>query len=326
MRVPPLVITPGEPAGIGPDLVLRLAQHPPRHPLVVIANRELLQTRAQQLGLPIRVYDYDASEDIRSQAGELCVWHVALSAPVQAGSLNPANADYVLQTLRLAAQGCLDRQFAALITGPVHKGIINHAGYPFSGHTEYLAELSHTALPVMLLMTEGLRVALATTHLPLRKVCAAITPDLIEHCLRILHHDLQTRFGIAAPRISVCGLNPHAGEDGHLGREEIDIIIPVLNQLREEGMQLRGPLPADTAFTKDKMQDTDAYLAMYHDQGLAVLKHVGFGKAVNVTLGLPFIRTSVDHGTALELAGTGHIDDSSLHAAIDAALQMIARH
>jgi 4-hydroxythreonine-4-phosphate dehydrogenase len=323
MRMLPLVITPGEPAGIGPDLVLRLAQQALAYPFVVIASRDLLQARAQQLAIPIKLIDYDAREVIQPQRGELCVWHVDLKADAHAGTLNSANADYVLQTLRLATQGCLDKQFAALVTGPVHKGIINHAGYPFSGHTEYLAELSHAAQPVMMLMTEGLRVALATTHLPLRKVCEAITPDLIEHCLRILHHDLQTQFGIAAPRISVCGLNPHAGEDGHLGREEIDIINPVLKQLRNEGMQLNGPLPADTAFTKDKMQQTDAYLAMYHDQGLAVLKHIGFGKAVNITLGLPFVRTSVDHGTALELAGTGRIDDSSLHAAIDAALQMI---
>lgn len=323
MRMLPLVITPGEPAGIGPDLVLRLAQQALAYPFVVIASRDLLQARAQQLGIAITLIDYDASDVIHPQPGELYVWHVDLKADAHAGTLNSANADYVLQTLRLATQGCLDKQFAALVTGPVHKGIINHAGYPFSGHTEYLAELSHAAQPVMMLMTEGLRVALATTHLPLRKVCEAITPDLIEHCLRILHHDLQTQFGIAAPRISVCGLNPHAGEDGHLGREEIDIINPVLKQLRNEGMQLSGPLPADTAFTKDKMQQTDAYLAMYHDQGLAVLKHIGFGKAVNVTLGLPFVRTSVDHGTALELAGTGRIDDSSLHAAIDAALQMI---
>jgi len=323
MRSLPLVITPGEPAGIGPDLVLRLAQQKTLHPYVVIASRELLQTRAQQLGIDVQLFDYDASEVFQPEPGELCVWHVDLKSPAQAGTLNPANADYVLQTLRLATQGCLDKQFAALVTGPVHKGVINHAGYPFTGHTEYLAELSQAPLPVMMLMTAGLRVALATTHLPLRKVCEAITPDLIEQCLRILHHDLQSKFSIAKPRINVCGLNPHAGEDGHLGREEIDIIKPVLNALREQGMQLNGPLPADTAFTQDKMQQTDAYLAMYHDQGLAVLKHIGFGRAVNVTLGLPFIRTSVDHGTALELAGSGRIDDSSLHAAIAAALQMI---
>lgn len=324
MRIRPLVITPGEPAGIGPDLVLRLAQQPMAHPVVVMASRDLLQQRARQLSLNIRLYDYDASEDIRSEPGELCIWHVPLAAAVEAGHLNPANADYVLQTLRLATEGCLGQQFAALVTGPVHKGVINHAGFPFTGHTEYLAELANTPLPVMMLMTAGLRVALATTHLPLREVCAAITPELIEQCLRILHHDLQTHFGLRDPRINVCGLNPHAGEDGHLGREEIDIIQPVLTQLRQEGMQVRGPLPADTAFTQDKMRDTDAYLAMYHDQGLTVLKHIGFGKAVNVTLGLPFIRTSVDHGTALELAGTGRIDDSSLHAAIAAALQMIS--
>ena len=326
MHTLPLVITPGEPAGIGPDLVLRLAQKDHAHPFVVIASRELLAARAQQLGIDISLYDYDETQVIRPQRGALCVWHVDLAAPVDAGTLNPANADYVLQSLRLATQACLDRQFAALVTGPVHKGVINHAGFPFSGHTEYLAELSGIDLPVMMLLTEGLRVALATTHLPLRKVCEAITPGLIENCLRILHDDLQNKFGFARPRISVCGLNPHAGEDGHLGREEIDIIIPVLQQLRAQGMQLTGPLPADTAFTRDKMQQTDAYLAMYHDQGLAVLKHIGFGKAVNLTLGLPFIRTSVDHGTALELAGTGRIDDSSLHAAIAAALQMISRH
>lgn len=322
MRTHPLVITPGEPAGIGPDLVLLLAQQTVTFPFVVIANRDLLSERAQQLGLDVSLYDYDASEIIKAQRGELCVWDVPLASPVTASELNPANADYVLRTLRIAIQGCLDKQFSALITGPVHKGIINQAGYPFTGHTEYLAELSQSPLPVMMLMTEGLRVALATTHLPLRKVCEAITPSMIEQCLRILHHDLQIKFGIKSPRISVCGLNPHAGEDGHLGHEEIDIIIPVMNQLRQEGMQLTGPLPADTAFTKDKMQNADAYLAMYHDQGLAVLKHIGFGKAVNITLGLPFIRTSVDHGTALELAGTGRIDDSSLHAAIDAAIEL----
>jgi 4-hydroxythreonine-4-phosphate dehydrogenase len=320
----PLVITPGEPAGIGPDLAIMLARQGLSYPFVVVADRNLLQTRARQLGVPIRLFDYDASETIHAQPGELIVWHVGLKSAAQAGLLDPGNADYVLQTLRLATQACLDKQCAALVTGPVHKGVINQAGFPFSGHTEYLAELSHAPQPLMMLMTEGLRVALATTHLPLRKVCAAITPELLEHCLRILHHGLIAQFGIAQPRINVCGLNPHAGEDGHLGREEIDIINPVLQQLRKDGMQLTGPLPADTAFTKDRLQTCDAYLAMYHDQGLAVLKHIGFGKAVNVTLGLPFIRTSVDHGTALELAGTGRIDDSSLHAAIDAALQMIS--
>jgi len=322
MRKLPLVLTPGEPAGIGPDLVLRFAQHAEAQAVVVVASRELLQSRAAQLGLSISLQDYHVDEALHPRAGNLYVWDVPLAAECTAGKLNPGNAEYVLQTLRLATRGCLDRQFAALVTGPVHKGVINQAGIPFTGHTEYLAELSHSEQPVMMLMTKGLRVALATTHLPLRKVCDAITPTLIETCLRILHHDLQTRFGIATPRISVCGLNPHAGEDGHLGREEIDIINPVLEQLRRQGMHLRGPLPADTAFTRDKMQETDAYLAMYHDQGLAVLKHIGFGQAVNVTLGLPFIRTSVDHGTALELAGSGRIDDSSLHAAISAALHM----
>lgn len=322
MRERPLVITPGEPAGIGPDLVIRLAQQTPPYPFVVVASRELMQDRAQQLGLPVTLVDYHPDAHVQPEPGVLYIRHVSMAAPASPGNLNSANSSYVLQTLRIATEACLDRQFAALVTGPIHKGIINQAGVPFTGHTEYLAELSHAPLPVMMLMTTGLRVALATTHLPLRQVPDAITPALIEHCLRILHHDLRSRFDIDSPRINVCGLNPHAGEDGHLGREEIEIIKPVLDRLRNKGMQLRGPLPADTAFTQDKIHDCDAYLAMYHDQGLAVLKHVGFGKAVNVTLGLPFIRTSVDHGTALDLAGTGRIDSSSLHSAIDAAVQM----
>lgn len=326
MHEPPLVITPGEPAGIGPDLVLRLAQQTLPHPVVVVASRELLQTRAQQLGISISLKDYHASAKVEAQRGMLYLKNVPMAVDSIPGKLNTANANYVLQTLRTATNACLNGEFSALVTGPVHKGIINQAGIPFTGHTEYLAELSHAPLPVMMLMTNGLRVALATTHLPLRQVADAISPDLIKRCLRILHHDLQTRFGISSPRINVCGLNPHAGEDGHLGREELDIINPVLDQLRDEGMQLRGPLPADTAFTQNKMLDCDAYLAMYHDQGLVVLKHIGFGKAVNVTLGLPFIRTSVDHGTALDLAGTGKIDDSSLHSAIDAALRMCRTH
>lgn len=322
----PLVITPGEPAGIGPDLVLRLAQQSLPHPMVMVASRELLASRAQQLGLTLSLQDYQPGDHVQSKPGTLYVQDVPLAAAASPGKLDPANAAYVLQTLRIATEACLAGQFAALITGPVHKGIINQAGIPFTGHTEFLAELSHTSLPVMMLMTDSLRVALATTHLPLRKVADAITPDLVERCLRILHHDLRTRFAIDSPRINVCGLNPHAGEDGHLGREELDIINPVLARLRNQGMVLRGPLPADTAFTQDKIQDCDAYLAMYHDQGLAVLKHVGFGKAVNITLGLPFIRTSVDHGTALDLAGTGRIDDSSLRSAIDAALLMWHTH
>ena len=318
----PLVITPGEPAGIGPDLVLRLALQPPREACVVVASRDVLQARAGQLGIQVKLHDYESGTPLSCNSGELHVWDVAPGAAVHPGKLNPANADYVLQTLRVATESCLAGQFAALVTGPVHKGVINQAGYPFSGHTEYLAELSRSGQPVMMLTTTGLRVALATTHLPLREVSDAITPELIEKCLRILHDALHRLYGISTPRISVCGLNPHAGEDGHLGREEIDIINPVLNMLRREGMHLTGPLPADTAFTPDKMHHTDAYLAMYHDQGLAVLKHVGFGKAVNITLGLPFVRTSVDHGTALELAGTGRIDDSSLRAAIDTAAML----
>jgi 4-hydroxythreonine-4-phosphate dehydrogenase len=245
-----------------------------------------------------------------------------LHAAVQAGRLDPRNARYVLDTLDTAIAGCRDGRFHALVTGPVHKAVINDAGIAFTGHTEYLAAATGTAQVVMMLATEGLRVALVTTHLPLREVSAAITAARLEQVIRVLQHDLQVRFAIDQPRIKVCGLNPHAGEDGHLGREEIDIITPVLEKLRATGMHLDGPLPADTVFTPQHMAASDAILAMYHDQGLPVLKHLGFGRAVNITLGLPIIRTSVDHGTALDRAGTGQVDGGSLQLAIEYAVRM----
>ena len=322
----PFALTPGEPAGIGPDLCLLLSRQAQPHVLVAVASRALLANRAAQLGLTIELHEVDpqALPQQPAAAGQLYVWDTPLAEPAVAGQLNPANASYVLNTLQRAGQGCLDGLFAGMITGPVHKGVINEAGIPFSGHTEFLAELTHIEQVVMMLATRGLRVALVTTHLPLREVADAITGERLQRVTRILHADLHSKFGIAQPRILVCGLNPHAGEGGHLGREEIDIIEPALQQLRDEGMQLIGPLPADTLFTPKHLEQADAVLAMYHDQGLPVLKYKGFGAAVNVTLGLPIIRTSVDHGTALDLAGSGRIDCGSLQVALETAYQMAA--
>ena len=305
-------LTPGEPAGIGPDLCLLLSREAQPHALVAIASRELLRQRAGELGLEITLLDVGPGRwpQEPAPAGSLYVWHTPLQSPAQPGRLDPANAGYVLETLRRAGEGCVAGTFAGMITAPVHKGVINEGGVPFSGHTEFLAELTHTEQVVMMLATEGLRVALVTTHLPLKDVAAAITPERLTRVTRILHADLRDKFGIARPRILVCGLNPHAGEGGHLGREEIEVIEPTLEQLRQEGMDLVGPLPADTLFTPKHLEHCDAVLAMYHDQGLPVLKYKGFGAAVNVTLGLPIIRTSVDHGTALDLAGSGRIDTS----------------
>jgi 4-hydroxythreonine-4-phosphate dehydrogenase len=318
-----IALTPGEPAGIGPDLCILLAQQAQDHELVVIADPDLLQARARILGLPLALLPCDAGQPpAPAPSGHLKVLPVALRAPVEAGRLNPANAAYVLETLDAAIAGCRDGRFAALVTGPVHKGVINDAGIPFSGHTEYLADKTGSAQVVMMLAAPGLRVALATTHLPLRAVSDAISITGLQRVLRVLHQDLRARFGIAAPRILVCGLNPHAGEGGHLGHEEIEIIAPALEALRTEGLQLFGPLPADTLFTPRYLEHADAVLAMYHDQGLPVLKHLGFGAAVNITLGLPIIRTSVDHGTALELAGSGRAEVGSLQAAIATAVQM----
>lgn len=318
-----IALTPGEPAGIGPDLCVMLAQRPCAAELVAVGDPTLLQDRAAALGMPLRIEPFTpAADPAPVPPGTLKVLPVALRAPAHCGRLDPANAAYVLDTLRAAVEGCRTGLFAALVTGPVHKGVINDAGIPFTGHTEFLAELTASGEPVMMLAAPGLRVALATTHLPLHAVSAAITPARLEHTLRVLHRDLIARLGLDDPHILVCGLNPHAGEGGHLGREEIDVIEPVLNRLRAEGMRLTGPLPADTLFTPRHLAAADAVLAMYHDQGLPVLKHVGFGRAVNITLGLPIIRTSVDHGTALDLAGTGKAEVGSLEAAVQMAIAM----
>lgn len=320
-----LAITAGEPAGIGPDLCLMLAQHPSPCERVIIADPQLLRDRAQQLGLPVELLPFDPDAlPVAQAAGQLHVLPVTLGTACTPGQLDAGNSAYVLETLRLAGEGALSGLFDAIVTAPVHKGIINEAGVPFSGHTEFFAEQTATDQVVMMLACPGLRVALATTHLPLRQVADAITGPLIERVVRILHSDLVNKFGLSDPRILVCGLNPHAGEDGHLGREELDIIIPALERLRSEGIQLIGPLPADTLFTPKHLDHADAVLAMYHDQGLPVLKHKGFGNAVNITLGMPIIRTSVDHGTALDLAGTGQANPGSLQVALDTAIQMIA--
>ncbi len=319
-----IAVTPGEPAGIGPDLCLLLAQQPQEMELVTICDPHLLEQRAARLGLPFSYRRFEPDAVPRgTRAGELCILPVALRAPVECGRLDSANARYVLDTLDRAIEGCLHGSFAALVTGPVHKAAINDAGIAFSGHTEYLAEAAHTDVVVMMLATDELRVALVTTHAPLAQISALITQDRLQRVIRVLHSELQARFGIARPHIKVCGLNPHAGEGGHLGHEEIDTIIPVLQQLRAEGLDLDGPVPADTVFTPPSIARSDAILAMYHDQGLPVLKHLGFGRAVNITLGLPFIRTSVDHGTALELAGTGRVDVGSLQQALKVARLMV---
>jgi 4-hydroxythreonine-4-phosphate dehydrogenase len=319
-------LTPGEPAGIGPDICVMLAQRP--HPdvdLIAIADPELLQQRAARLGLALELLPPEPAASPRPvKPGQLRVAPVSLRQAAICGKLNPGNADYVLETLTQAAEGCLAGDYAGLVTGPVHKGVINDAGLAFTGHTEFLANLCQ-GHPVMMLATPGLRVALVTTHLPLSEVSRSITAERLHRVASILHQDLQLRFGLKQPRIMVCGLNPHSGEQGHLGREEIEIIEPVLAKLNSTGMQLIGPLPADTVFTPVMLQQTDAVLTMYHDQGLPVLKHKGFGQAVNVTLGLPIIRTSVDHGTALPLAGTGQADLGSLQYAVKVAREMAAR-
>ncbi|MDD5299378.1 MAG: 4-hydroxythreonine-4-phosphate dehydrogenase PdxA [Gallionella sp.] len=337
MALFPLAITAGEPAGIGIDLCVQLAVASPAIPFVVIADKYLLQQRAAQLGIDLRLQDYAAGQkngEVGSGQWEvesgnafasphsLSVIHIPLVAPCRAGVLDKANSAYVLATLRRAVQGCQAGEFSGIVTAPVHKGIINDAGIPFTGHTEFLAEQTGTALVVMMLVGGGMRVALATTHLALKDVPGAITAPLLEKVLRIIQRDLQRRFGIAQPRILVAGLNPHAGEGGYLGREEIEVMIPVLDKLRAEGMKVSAPLPADTLFTPHQLAQCDCVLAMYHDQGLPVLKHASFGHGVNVTLGLPIIRTSVDHGTALDLAGTGKADSGSLLEAINLAAQM----
>ncbi len=315
-----LLLTPGEPAGIGPDITLSLAQQNFDAEIFVIADPDLLANRAQQLNLDIEftITNKLSAERIKHRPSCLNVLPVPLAAPSLTGKLNSQNSRYVLDCLTLAAQYCMNAEADAMITGPVHKGIINEAGIPFTGHTEFLAELSNST-PVMMLATESLRVALATTHLPLSEVSQAINTESLIYIITTLNNFLSNRCNIFQPSIIVCGLNPHAGEDGHLGREEIKVIEPAIEACRQKSINIIGPLPADTAFTTRSLQQADAVLAMYHDQGLPVLKHSGFGKAVNITLGLPFIRTSVDHGTALELAGTGKANANSLLAAITMA-------
>ena len=319
-----IAITPGEPAGIGPDLCVALAQKPPANTqLVMVCAPELLAERAKLLQVPLKLIDFDPDAPATaSEPGQLYVLPVPLAEPAIAGQLNPANAEYVLATLRCACDAILAGQLDALVTGPVHKGNINEAGIAFTGHTEFLADYCKRKLTVMMLATDGLRVALATTHLPIAKVPGAITRELLLDIIQILHSDLVTKFGISNPRILVCGLNPHAGEGGHMGREEIEVIEPVLDSLRNKGMDLRGPLPADTLFTDRYLNNADAVLSMYHDQGLPVLKFKGFGRASNITLGLPLIRTSVDHGTALDLAGSGKAEPGSFYHAIATAREM----
>jgi 4-hydroxythreonine-4-phosphate dehydrogenase len=317
-----LAVTPGEPAGIGPDLIILLAQHKWEAQLVVFADTMLLKTRAAMLGKKIDIIPYLKGMDYLQKPGQIIARHVPCAKESIAGQLDSENGHYVVDTLRLACEANIEGDFDAVVTGPVHKGIINKAGVSFSGHTEYFAVQSNTADVVMMLATDGLRVCLATTHIPLAYVSKAITPQRIEKVLGIMHADLQQKFGIEKPTIYVCGLNPHAGEDGHLGKEEIEIITPTLNRLREAGMDLVGPLPADTIFQPKYLDKADAVLAMYHDQGLPVLKFKGFGNSVNITLGLPFIRTSVDHGTATDLAGSGKADTGSMARAINQAIKL----
>ena len=320
LNIPVIALTPGEPAGIGPDLAVQLSQDPPDCALVLIADPMVMGERAQQLRLPFSPHEWNGRAHSRPGVFVLPVKTVR---PVISGQLDVANAHYVKATLSIAIKGCRDGEFDALVTGPVHKGILNDAGIAFSGHTEFLAEHSGAPHPVMMLACPSLRVALVTTHLPLVEVSRHITRERLSAVLEVLHRDLQAKFNVAQPNIQVCGLNPHAGESGYLGREEIEVIEPVIRELVGRGMHLRGPVPADTAFIPSQLVGVDAVLAMYHDQGLPVLKHRDFAHAVNITLGLPFVRTSVDHGTALGLAGTGCADATSLRAAIDAACALI---
>lgn len=316
-----LAVTPGEPAGIGPDLLVTLVQAGCSHELVAYFDPDILLQRAAALGLKLHLRPPRSTPE-PLVPGELAVAPSRAPARVTPGIPRPETAAWVLATLTQATHDCLERSCTALVTGPIHKGTINEAGIPFTGHTEFLADLTQAPKVVMMLVTPGLRVALATTHLPLAQVPAAITRPGLQQVLEVLHASLRDRFALPRPRILVCGLNPHAGEGGHLGREEMDIIEPVLQKLRARGMDLVGPLPADTLFTPHHLNGADAVLAMYHDQGLPVLKHLGFGKAANITLGLPIIRTSVDHGTALNLVGTGTADTGSLATAIACAAEM----
>ncbi|BCG63272.1 MAG: 4-hydroxythreonine-4-phosphate dehydrogenase [Methyloprofundus sp.] len=322
ITLPRIALTAGEPAGIGPDLCIQLAQENLNCQLVIIADPALLKQRAQQLNLPLDIRVFDQQQAITQHAsGTLTVLPCTLAVTAECGILNRDNSAYVLETIAIATRGCVSGLFSAMLTGPIHKGIINDAGIAFTGHTEFIAEITG-GHPVMMLATEGLRVALATTHLPLSEVSKAITKTTLHTVIQLLDADLRQCFGLEQPHILVCGLNPHAGESGHMGREEIEVIEPVLKQCRQAGINLQGPLPADTLFTDKYLQTADAVLAMYHDQGLPVLKYKGFGQAVNITLGLPIIRTSVDHGTALDLAGTGKAELGSLQYALQTAIQM----
>ncbi|MDP3705007.1 MAG: 4-hydroxythreonine-4-phosphate dehydrogenase PdxA [Legionellaceae bacterium] len=317
----PLLVSSGEPAGIGPDLCLQLAGH--SLPIVVLGDKSLLQARAKQIGIERVFHDYHPGTVPVSSPKYVTVLSVPCVETPIAGQLNPKNATYVMQLLTTSAERCLAGEFSALVTAPVHKAIINKAGIAFTGHTEFFARYCHANAVVMMLACSAMRVALVTTHLPLKDVASAITPDVLTNVLMTLHAALQQNFGIAKPAIYVAGLNPHAGEDGYLGHEEIDVIIPTLLKLKKTGMNIQGPFPADTMFTTKNGQSCDAFVAMYHDQGLPVIKYADFGHAVNVTLGLPIIRTSVDHGTALDLAGTGFAESSSLIAAVDLAGNMV---
>jgi 4-hydroxythreonine-4-phosphate dehydrogenase len=318
--VPVLAVTPGEPSGVGPEIVLKLVRQHPEFRLLAVADPQLLRQAGNVLGYHLKITEWEPGDTV--VAGELACLPLKLARPARPGRPDPENAAYVLSTLRRAVQLIEEGHAAAMVTGPIHKAVINDSGVPFSGHTEFLAELGHTKQVVMMLAAPGLRVALVTTHLPLRAVADAISGDKLEAVIRITETSLRHRFGIAQPRLQVLGLNPHAGEGGHLGREDDQVIRPVIERLRAEGMDIAGPVPADTAFTPPAIAACDAVVAMYHDQGLPVLKHLGFGQAVNITLGLPFIRTSVDHGTALDIAGTGKADTGSLYQAVLTAQQM----
>lgn len=324
--LPRIILTSGEPAGIGPDLCLQIAGRAWPCALVIAGDPSLLHERARLLDLQVQIRQWHGDGEIAPHApGSLLVAPGSVATPVRPGRLEPANARYVLGLLDKAVDECASGRFDALVTGPVQKSVISESGVPFSGHTEYLAERLRAGQPVMMLVAGPLRVALATTHLPLARVSEFLTAGLLERVIRVIDSDLRGRFGLREPRILVCGLNPHAGESGHLGREEIEVIEPVLQMLRREGLSLSGPAPADTVFTPRMLQSADVVLAMYHDQGLPVLKYAGFGHAVNVTLGLPILRTSVDHGTALDLAGTGRSDPGSLIAALDLAIELAVR-
>jgi 4-hydroxythreonine-4-phosphate dehydrogenase len=318
--VKPLLISSGEPAGIGPDLCVALADYD--HPLVILGDQAVLESRAKELKRDIHFSEYKSGQVVPLKASHLTILPITCPAPVISGQLNPQNASYVLQLLTRAAQLCGSYEFSGLVTAPVHKAVINEAGFTFTGHTEFFADFYHVETVVMMLACSQLKVALVTTHLPLRRVPDAINAELIIKVITQLHQSLITDFGIANPCIKVAGLNPHAGESGYLGREEIEVITPALNALKKQGINVQGPVPADTMFIKEHLKSCDAFVAMYHDQGLPVLKYAGFNEAVNVTLGLPIIRTSVDHGTALELAGKNLLDTGSMIAAVEMAKNM----